>query len=143
VAYDLRNNADATNHGLEYQLSWRPRSGTVISLNQYHARPSATPEFIARTIPRRSTGLLASQTWGHGWTTGLAYASVSPMSWLGEATPAGEQRLLSLRVARAFSINGAKADISATMRRPIGRFDEFRELQSLPRQLWISLSVDY
>jgi hypothetical protein len=50
---------------------------------------------------------------------------------------------LTLRVARAFNINGAKADMSATLRRPIGRFDEFRELQSLPRQLWISLSVDY
>lgn len=143
VAYDLRNNAEVTNQGLEYQLSWRPRSGTLISLNQYHARPSASSAFIAQTIPKRSTGLLLSQAWGHGWTTGLAYSHVSPMFWLGEATPAGEQRLMSLRVARSFSINGANADLSATLRRPIGRFDEFRELQSLPRQLWISLSVDY
>jgi iron complex outermembrane receptor protein len=143
VAFDLRNNAAAANRGLEYQLSWRPRSGTVISFNQYHARPSASPSFIAPTIPRRSTGLLLSQGWSHGWTTGLAYASVSPMSWLGEATSAGDQRLVSLRVGRTFSVNGATVDLSATLRRPVGRFDEFRELQSLPRQLWLSLSVDY
>jgi iron complex outermembrane receptor protein len=143
VAFDLRNNAQATNRGLEYQLSWRPRSGTVISLNQYHARPTATPAFIANTIPKRSTGLLLSQAWPHGWTTGLTYASVSPMFRLGESTPAGEQRLMALRVARSFNLNGAKADVSATLRRPIGAVDEFRERQSLPRQFWISLSVDY
>ena len=143
VAYDLRNNAEVTNQGLEYQLSWRPRNGTVVSFNQYHARPSASPELIARTIPKLSTGLLLSQAWGHGWTTGLSYVSVSPMFWLGEPTPAGQQRLVSLRVARSFNINGASADLSATLRRPIGRFDEFRERQSLVRQLWISLSVDY
>jgi hypothetical protein len=62
---------------------------------------------------------------------------------LGESTPAGEQRLMALRVARSFSLNGAKADVSATLRRPIGAVDEFRERQSLPRQFWISLSVDY
>lgn len=143
VAYDLRNNAAVANYGFEYQLSWRPRGGTILSFNQYHARPSASPDSIARTIPRSSMGLLLSQAWANGWTTGVTYASVSPMLWLGEPTLAGNQRIVGLRVARAFSIDGAKADISATLRQPVGRFDEFREPQRLARQFWISLSVDY
>lgn len=143
VAYDLRNNATATNRGFEYQLSWRPSSSTVVSLNQYFARPVASPAIIAQTIPRRSTGLLVSHAWAHGWTTGLSYTSLAPMLWLGEATPAGQQRIVALQVARSFRVNDSKVNIAARWRQPLGRSDEFRELQRVPQQVWVSVSVEY
>lgn len=143
VAYDLRNNASATNRGLEYQFSWRPRTGTVLSLNQYFSRPGASSQVIAQTIARRSTGLQMAHTWEHGWSTGLAYSSVAPMLWLGEATAAGEQKLLSLRVARSFRFNNSKLDVAARWRQPIGQTDEFREMQRIPRQFWISISIEH
>ena len=143
TAYDLRNNASASHRGLEYQLSWRPRTGTVVSLNQYFAQPAASSRVIAQALARRSAGLQIFHTWPEGWTTGLAYSSVSPLLWLGEATPAGSQKLVSLGVARTFRINGAKVDVAARWRSPLGQFDEFRELQSVPRQFWISVGVEY
>ena len=143
VAYDLRNNASATNRGFEYQLSWRPGSSTVVSLNQYHARPVASPALIAQTIPRHSTGLLVSHAWAHGWTTGLTYSSLAPMRWLGESTPAGKQRFAALHVARSFRVNDSKVNLAARWREPLGRSDEFRELQRVPQQFWVSVSVEY
>lgn len=143
VAYDLRNNAWANVNGLEYQLNWRPSRETTLSLNQYFARTEASKQAIAHSVPRRSTGLLLSQTWDQTWTTGLTYSSVESMLWLGEATRAGEQRLLSLRLARAFRIKGTKLDVAALWRQPVGTFDEFRELQRIPRQFWVSVAVEY
>lgn len=143
VAYDLRNNAAATNLGLEYQLSWRPGRSTVVSLNQYFVRPQASSLAIGQTIARRSTGLLLSHAWPHDWTTGLAYSSVSSMRWLGESTQAGAQRFLSVRVARAFRVHDTSVNVAFRWHQPLGHADEFRELQREPRKLWVSVSVDY
>ena len=124
-------------------ICWRPSSSTVVSLNQYHARPVASPAFIAQTIPRHSTGLLVSQAWAHGWTTALTYSSLAPMLWLGESTPAGRQRFAALHVARSFRVNDSKVNLAARWREPLGRSDEFRELQRVQQQFWISVSVEY
>lgn len=143
TAYDLRNNASATNRGIEYQLSWRPVRGTIFSWNQYFARPQASSEVIAETIARRSTGLLASQAWSNGWSTGLSYSSLSPVRWLGEATQAGAQRVASLRVARSFRVKDSSVSVAARWCQPLGQSDEFRELQRELRKMWVSVSVEY
>ncbi|WP_087747661.1 TonB-dependent siderophore receptor [Acidovorax sp. T1m] len=143
TAYDLRNNASATNRGIEYQLSWRPARGTIVSWNQYFARPQASPDVIAETIARRSTGLLVSHAWSNGWSTGLSYSSVSPVRWLGETTQAGSQRFASLRVARSFRFNDSSMNVAVRWRQPLGQSDEFRELQRELRKVWVSVSVEY
>ena len=143
TAYDLRNNASATTRGIEYQLNWRPVRGTIVSWNQYYARPQASPNVIAETIARRSTGLLVSHAWSNGWTTGLSYSRVSPVRWLGETTRAGAQRFASLRLARSFRVNDSSMSIAVRWRQPLGQTDEFRELQREQRKLWFSVSVEY
>ena len=65
------------------------------------------------------------------------------MLWLGEATPAGQQRIVALQVARSFRVNDSKVNIAARWRQPLGRSDEFRELQRVPQQVWVSVSVEY
>lgn len=143
VAYDLRNNASASNRGFEYQINWRPGNNTVVSVNQYHARAEAAPALIARTIPRHSTGVLVSHTWANGWTTGLTYTSLAPMLWLGESTQAGAQRFAALRVSRSLRINDAKVNLEARWRDAMGKSDEFRELQRIRKQFWVAVSVEY
>lgn len=143
AAYDLRNNTSATNRGLEYQLSWRPGRGTIVSLNQYFARPQAASDAIAETIARRSTGLLVTHGWSNGWSTGLSYSSMSAVRWLGEPTQAGAQRFASLRVARSFRINDSSVNVAVRWRQPLGQTDEFRELQRELRKMWVSVSVEY
>ena len=143
AAYDLRNNASAINRGVEYQLSWRPAGGTIVSWNQYFARPQASPAVIAQTIARRSTGLLVSHAWPRGWTTGLGYTSMSSLRWLGEPTQVGAQRFASLRVARSLRVNGSHVHVAVRWFQPLGQSDEFRELQRERRKLWLAVSLEY
>ena len=143
VAYDLRNNTAATNSGLEYQLSWRPKPGSMVVWSQYFGRPRSSNGFVQSSIPKSSTNLLVSHVWDGGLTTGLSYAETAPMLWLGESTPAGKQRIMSLRLSHAIRLSDINMKLAAVWRRPLERFDEFRELQRNPRQFWINLSVEY
>ena len=143
VAYDLRNNAEATSSGIEYQLSWRPLPQSVLVLSQYFAKPEASKAAVLASIPEQSTSVMASHTWDGGWTTGLTYTQLRSIAWLGEATTPGEQRLVSLRLARSMRIGGAAGQISAVARHPLVDFEEFRELQRNAKQFWVSLRVEY
>jgi iron complex outermembrane receptor protein len=143
VAYDLRNNAEATSTGVEYQLAWRPLPQSVILVSQYFARPQASKASVLASIPEQSTSVMASHTWANGWTTGLTYSQLRSIAWLGEATTPGEQRLITLRLARAMRIGATAAQFSAVVRQPMGDFEEFRELQRNAKQFWISLRFEY
>jgi hypothetical protein len=112
-------------------------------LSQYFAKTDASKAAVLAAMPHRSTSLLASRTWDSGWTTGLTYSQSSPMTWLGESTPSGRQRLMTLRLARSVRLPDANLNVAAVWRKPIGQYDEFRELQSPPKQFWITLSVEY
>lgn len=143
VAYDLRNNAQATNSGIEYQLTWRPRPQSMLLLSQYFARTEASKAYVLASMPQRSTSLTGSHTWGNGWTAGLTYSQLDSLAWLGESTSAGYQRLISLRLARSLHLAAANLQVAAVWRNPLGDFDEFRELQRIPKQFWLTVSVEY
>lgn len=143
VAYDLRNNAAATNTGVEYQLSWRPKLGSLLVFSQHHARPKSANNFVQQSMPKSSRSVLISHDWAGAVTTGLSYTESAPLLWLGEPTLAERQRLLNLRLAKAMRVNGLTMNLSAVWRQPVGKFDEFRELQRNPKQFWVNLSVEY
>ena len=143
VAYDLRNNASASSTGVEYQLTWRPLPRTSVALTQYVARPSASTAQVLASIPEHAASVAASHAWGSGWSAYLAYSYHGSVTWLGESTPAGAQQLAVARVARAFRLGGSAAQVAAAWRGPTTAFSEFRERQSLPKQFWITLSVEY
>ncbi len=143
VAYDLRNNASVTNTGLEYQLSWRPKLGTMLVWSQNFSNPSSANSFVQSSIPRSSGSLLLSHTWSGGMITGLSYTETAPLIWLGESTPANRQRLVSLRLARTIRISDTPIELSAVWRQPVGQYDEFREFQSIPKQFWVNFRIEY
>jgi iron complex outermembrane receptor protein len=143
VAYDLRNNASVTNTGFEYQLSWRPKLGSMLVWSQHFSNPQSPNSFVQSSIPRTSSSLLLSHTWKDGVTSGLSYTETAPMLWLGESTIADRQRLVSLRLARSMRVNDTTMQISAVWRQPLGQAYEFRELQSNPKQFWINLRIEY
>lgn len=143
VAYDLRNNAAASNSGLEYQLSWRPEHGSMVVWSQYFSRPRSSNSFVQSSMPESSTSLLVSHAWEGGLTTGLSYAEAAPILWLGESTPAGKQRIMSLRLSRAIRLRDINMQLAAVWRQPLKRSDEFREFQSNPKQFWFNLSAEY
>lgn len=143
VAYDLRNNAAVANTGLEYQLSWRPKLGSMLVWSQHFSTPRSSNSFVQSSIPKSSSSLLISHNWSGNVTTGLSYTETAPMLWLGESTPAERQRLVSLRVARAMRVSDTPIQLSAVWRYPLGQSYEFRERQSNPKQFWVNLRIEY
>ncbi len=143
VAYDLRNNAQVTNNGVEYQIGWRPFPFTLIAWSQYVAHPVSSNQAVQSSIPEYGSSLLVSHAWPGGLTTGLTYTDSASFLWLGEARKTGRQRLATLRMAKSFRFNDARMQVAAVWRAPLAEFDEFRALQSNPKQFWVNLSIEY
>lgn len=143
VALDLRNNAAASNLGFEYQLVWRPQTGTLFALSQYFSRPEATTQLVAASMPKRSSSWLVSRDWGAGWSTGFSYTELSPTIWLGEMSPVATQSLVNLKLARRFRWEGMKLETAGVWRKPVHESGEFREGQKIPQQFWLTLGMEY
>lgn len=142
VAYDLRNNADATQQGAEFQINWRPTAGTKLSLNDYRANTISNKSALSVSAPARSSSLILMHVNHSGLSAYAAYTKLRPMTWLGEATASGDQKILAMSLQQTVKLSQASLRYSLTWRRPIGEFVEYREMQSQAKTLWLSLSVE-
>lgn len=143
VAYDLRNSASASQHGSEYQLSWRPFSGSTIYLSEYRANTGSIDTSLQLSAPQSSSSLAWMHRAENGFSLFTSYARTVSMTWLGESTAADEQKLISMSLQKAFKLDLASLRTSLTWRRPIGHFVEYRELQYMPRTVWLGVQIDH
>ena len=142
VAYDLRNNADATQQGSEFQINWRPVAGTKLTLNDYRASTISNKTALSASAPARSSSLILSHINRSGFSAYAAYTKLQPMTWLGEATASGPQKILAMSLQQTVKLSQASLRYSLTWRRPIGEFVEYREMQAQAKTLWLSLAVE-
>jgi iron complex outermembrane receptor protein len=142
VAYDLRNNATATQQGAEYQLSWKPFAGSTLSWSEYRASTISSKPAVQASVPRAASSMVWTHNTGNGLTLFSAYSKSRPMKWLGEATESEDQKLLAVSLQKTVKLEQATVRTSLTWRRPIGQFVEYREMQSMPRSIWLGLQID-
>jgi iron complex outermembrane receptor protein len=142
VAYDLRNNASALQQGAEYQLNWKPLPGSTLSWIEYRAKTTSTKPAVQDSVPTASTSLVWNQRADNGLNLFVAYSKTSPMTWLGEPTSAGSQKILAISMQKAVKLEQANVRTSLSWRLPMGQFVEYRELQFLPRSVWLSVQID-
>ena len=142
VAYDLRNSASAIQQGAEFQIGWKPFAGTTLSWSDYRATTVSTKNALQNSAPRSSYGLVISHKTDHGLSLYGAYARTRPMTWLGEATAAEQQTIMTASIQKTVKHEQATLRYSLTWRRPVGRFVEYREMQYLPSTLWLGLQIE-
>lgn len=142
VAYDLRNSESATHDGVEYQISWKPLSGSTLSWSDYTATTVSTKNALQKSTPRRSYGLVLTHKTNNGLSLYGAYARTRPMTWLGEATQAEQQTIFTASIQKTVRHEQAILRYSLTWRQPFGKLVEFRELQYLPQTLWLGLNIE-
>lgn len=142
VAYDLRNNATATQQGVEYQLSWKPFAGSTLYWSEYRTSTISSKPAVQASVPPAASSMVWTHKTGNGLTFFSAYSKSRPMKWLGEGTASEEQKLLAVSVQKTFKLEQVTVRTSLTWRRPIGQFVEYREMQSMPRSIWLGVQID-
>lgn len=142
VAYDLRNNANATQQGAEYQLMWKPFEGTTLALSEYRASTISSKSAVQASVPRAASSLVWTQSADNGVSLYTAYSTLRPLTWLGEATSADEQKIMAVSLQKTVKLSQATVRTSLTLRRPIGQFLEYREMQFMPRSVWLGVQID-
>ena len=143
LVYDLRNNASATQQGMEYQISLKPFAGTTLALSEYRARTLSTKPSIELSVPKSSSSVVLMHQTGGGLSFYTSYFKTQPMTWLGEATSAEEQKMLAFSLQKRFKLDQASINASLTLRRSLGKFFEYREFQYLPRTLWLGVQIEH
>jgi iron complex outermembrane receptor protein len=142
VAYDLRNNATATQQGAEYQLRWKPFAGTTLALSEYRSSTISSKSAVQASVPRAASSMVLTHSTDNGLSLFTAYTKIRPMTWLGEATAAEEQKILAVSLQKTVKLAQANVRTSLTWRRPIGKFIEYREIQYMPRSVWLGVQID-
>ena len=143
LAYDLRNNASATQQGAEYQISLKPFVGSTLAFSEYQARTASPKPAVQLSAPRSSSSVIWRQQTDRGLSFYSSYFKSQPMTWLGEGTPAEAQKMIAVSVQQLFKLEQASVKTSLTWRRSVGKFVEYRELQYLPRTLWFGVQIEH
>ena len=143
LVYDLRNNASATQQGMEYQISLKPFAGTTLALSEYRARTLSTKPSIELSVPKSSSSVVLMHQTESGLSFYTSYFKTQPMTWLGEATSAEEQKILAFSLQKRFKLDQASINASLTLRRSLGKFFEYREFQYLPRTVWLGVQIEH
>lgn len=143
LAYDLRNNASATQHGAEYQLSLKPFAGSTLAFSEYRARVESVKPAVQLSVPRSSSSVVWMHQTDNDLSLYSSYFKTKSMTWLGEATSAEDQKILAVSLQKRYKFEQASIKTSVTWRRSVGKFVEYRELQYLPRTLWFGVQIEH
>jgi iron complex outermembrane receptor protein len=146
--------------GIEYQLRTKPRAGTeVLFSHTLIDRHTEDPEVAKRTAPYTAS-LTWLQDYGNGWSSTASLLRMGPLAggygyvpgcdYTSRAYTTGD-----LRIARAFRLDGRRAEVSINGMNLGGRHQEItdRSEQCLPAHLgspvnpvaamgWLSFSVE-
>ena len=94
-------------------------------------------------MPRSSSSLVWMHQAENGLSIYTSFLKTQPMTWLGEATSAENQKIASISLHKGFKLLQASIKTSLTWRRSVGKFVEYRELQYLPRTVWLGVQIEH
>lgn len=123
---DYVNAIDAESKGLEYQVQWRPLSGTRVLFSQARTRMrSETQTDLPLGTPHSTYSAAWFQDLPADWEFGLMYSHVSTMSWRGPRQRLPAYGVTNLRVAKRFRLGPARSEVAITVQALEGEHYEF------------------
>jgi iron complex outermembrane receptor protein len=136
------NTAGPTLRGLEYELTWEPRSGTRVLYNESHIRHQPVTTGISQESPYRTSMLAWFQDLPGGLEGSLISSFSTPVEWA-SSEAIGTSRRLDLRLGMPFRIGATKGDVALTTQSINGGHFIFRKDVKLDRRAFITLRLDY
>jgi hypothetical protein len=111
-------------------------------LSEYRASTNSSKSAVQASAPRAASSMVLTHSTDNGLSLYTAYSKLRPMTWLGEATAAEEQKIQTVSVQKTVKLAQATVRTSLTWRRPVGQFLEYREMQFMPRSVWLGVQID-
>lgn len=169
TATDFVNGQNLKIRGLEYQLRWRPRAGTELTLNQtlididaeanaaFRARDAAAAraaeQHMQHSAPRLASMLRWSEQLPFGLEGAIVYYHYGRFQWTADSS-VGPFGRTDLRLARALRIGDLSGELALVVQGVDGRRAEYRERPApgsaaavdpefLRSRGWLSLSLAY
>ena len=147
---ELKENKERfTVTGVEGQMKWQPRTGSLFSL-QYSLTKSTrrrfvslTPRTESTTTPRQTFSLLAAQQWRHGINTSLGYYRMSRKRWFlgGDRVP-GYNRV-DLRVARHLQGHHWQGNVELIAQNIGHSYQEYVRQNAFETRYFVRLNLKY
>lgn len=108
---DFRNGSGFRNHGVEYQLRWKPYQATEIWLNQsfQHLRWQEN-DGSQPFPPRHATTIAWFQQWPAGFDLSVIYTALANHSWRSAPRALPAQSRIDARVAKRFMFGTSRAE---------------------------------
>ena len=124
---DYVNALDHEANGFEYQVQWRPVSGTRILFAQSQTHIDPDPKVPAAVIntPHNAYSVAWFQDLPQDWEMGLMYWHVSTMSWRGESSRLPAYGVGNVRLAKHFLLGATKAELALNVQSVGGDHYEF------------------
>lgn len=145
VAYDLRNRGQLDLDGLEYRVQWSPSWRANLTLSQFHRlKVSADQLRLSQSVPERAGSAIVAFNFTPEWSASLSQTWHTGLTWIDESTPADPQIIRGARLAwRGPAARGIRTEWAFSMRRVDPSRFEFRELQGLRQEGWLTVNVSY
>ena len=168
-ATDFLNGQEVKIRGLEYQLRWRPRAGTELTLNQtfidlaaeasaaFRARDAAAAraaeQHMQHSAPRHASMLRWSERLPFGVDGAIVHYRYGRFQWTVDSAVGPFERT-DLRLARALRLGDLRGELALVLQGVAGRRAEYRhraapgssatvEPEYLRSRGWLSLSLAY
>jgi iron complex outermembrane recepter protein len=131
-----------TMRGIEYQATWRPSATTRVIASQSFVDPdfSIDDDF---SVPRNTGAVAWLQRLPRGWDFMVSYNHVGAMSWSGPGGMLPSHDRIDFRLARAFRLNGARAEAAIVAQNLGGSYPEYQPGFELGRRVFGTLRVAF
>ncbi len=151
--FKYANIGNATSHGGEIQLHWRPVR--ALDVSAHYARVFLDAHFggagihnvinfnkdVPVSAPRNTWGLLASYRLDHGWEASMGVWRSDAMKWLSEGDITQAFNRIDARLARRWRWQGREIEASVVGQNLGDNYQEFRDTNIFSRRVYGSLSL--
>ncbi len=147
----FENEGYATLHGAEGRLSYRPRAGTLVSLQYAYARAEGektirrNPTRIERyddAVPMHTGSLLAAYTFDSRWSISMAAYHMDNVRWMGDGDSLDGYDRLDIRIAKVFELGqNTESEIALIGQNLNGDYKEFQLENTFERRVYLQASL--
>ncbi len=155
------NGVDSNIYGLELQLSWKPRHGSLVHFNYAYMQGTVTqlrkikgsesvPVEYRRldrkgyqVIPDHTLSLLASHRFANGIQVSGGFYRISAMKWLGDGEALPSYNRLDARLAKMFSLDGYQGYVALIVQNLLEDYYEFRFKNIFGQRLYLQAALEF